>query len=132
MDAHVKNIVKETTKASNEERIVFPDVVKALMAAGVERYHVDLIDGSRTFYMPDDSYEVVPCEKSSAPAKEFSAQAVEQAIRTSQRGEIGYREFCRRIADAGCVGYIVSMAGRRALYYGRTDDSHVEYFPGAK
>jgi hypothetical protein len=26
----------------------------------------------------------------------------------------------------------VSLAGRRAVYYGRTGDEHVEWFPGAK
>jgi hypothetical protein len=51
-------------------------------------------------------------------AQTFSAEGVEKALRAIQRGEIGYREFCERIAAAGCVGYIVSLAGRRALYYG--------------
>jgi uncharacterized protein YbcV (DUF1398 family) len=48
------------------------------------------------------------------------------------RQEIAYREFCRQIADAGCVGYFVSLAGPRAVYYGRTGDERVEWFPGAK
>jgi uncharacterized protein YbcV (DUF1398 family) len=57
---------------------------------------------------------------------------VEQAVRATQRGEIRYREFCRRIAAAGCVGYFVSLAGRRAVYYGRTIDTYVERFPDAR
>ena len=32
MDAHVKDVVREMSKASDEERITFPEVVKALMA----------------------------------------------------------------------------------------------------
>ena len=62
----------------------------------------------------------------------FSAEGVEKAVRAIQRQEIAYRKFCRLIADAGCVGYFVSLAGRRAVYYGRTGDEHVEWFPGAK
>jgi uncharacterized protein YbcV (DUF1398 family) len=87
MDAHVKDVVREMSKASDEERITFPEVVKALMKAGIERYHADLVAGRKTYYLP---------------------------------------------ADAGCVSYFVSLAGRRAVYYGRTGDEHVEWFPGAK
>ena len=36
-----------------------------------------------------------------------------------------------RAAEAGCVGYMAFMAGRRVVYYGRTGDSHVEWFPDA-
>ncbi len=52
-------------------------------------------------------------------------------MRAVQGGRIRYREFCARIAAAGCVGYFVSIPGRRAVYYGRTADSHTEWFPGA-
>jgi uncharacterized protein YbcV (DUF1398 family) len=65
-------------------------------------------------------------------AGEFSARGVEKAVRLIQQQAIGYRQFCRLIADAGCVGYFVSLTGRRAVYYGRTGDEHVEWFPGAK
>jgi uncharacterized protein YbcV (DUF1398 family) len=53
-------------------------------------------------------------------------------VRAIQRGEFQYLEFCRRITQAGCVGYHVSLAGQRVVYYGRTGEMHVEYFPGAK
>ena len=59
-------------------------------------------------------------------------EGVEKAVRAIQRQEIAYREFCRQIAGAGCVGYFVSLTGRRAVYYGRTGDEHVQWFPGAK
>jgi uncharacterized protein YbcV (DUF1398 family) len=130
MDSHVKDVVREMTRASDEERIVFPDVVKALMEARVERYHANLIDGTRTYYMPDDSFEIVPGSKSPTPAQAFSADAIQQAVRTIQRNEIQYQEFCERIAAAGCVGYFASLVGRRAHYYGRTGEYYVEMFPG--
>jgi uncharacterized protein YbcV (DUF1398 family) len=130
MEPHVKDVVREMTRASDEERIVFPDVVKALMEASIERYHANLIDGTRTYYMPDDSFEVVDGDKPCTPAQIFSAKGVEQAVRAIQRGEIKYREFCERVAAAGCVGYFVSITGRRAHYYGRTSEYYVEMFPG--
>ncbi len=43
MDAHVKDVVREMSRASDEERITFPEVVKALMEVQVERYHADLV-----------------------------------------------------------------------------------------
>ncbi|MGA9795471.1 MAG: DUF1398 family protein [Rhizomicrobium sp.] len=133
MDKHVKDVVIECTKASHEERITFPEVVKALMEAGVERYHADLLRGENTFYMPGgESERVMGHAIKSEPAKAFSAVGVDAAVRTIQRQEIRYGEFCARIAAAGCVGYIVSMAGRRAVYYGRTGETHVEMFPGAQ
>ena len=65
------------------------------------------------------------------PAAAFAANGVAAAVRAIQQKKIGYREFCERIAQAGCVGCMVSLAGRRAVYYGRTGDSYVEPFPAA-
>jgi uncharacterized protein YbcV (DUF1398 family) len=117
MDAHVRDVVREMSKASDEERITFPAVVKALMEVKIERYHADLVAGRKVYYLPDGDLEEVEVEK---------------AVRRIQREEIRYREFCRLIADAGCVGYFVSLVGRRAVYYGRTADAHIEWFPGAR
>jgi uncharacterized protein YbcV (DUF1398 family) len=129
MSTDVAAIVREATDASDGERILFPEVVRMIAEAGVERYHADLVCATKTYYLPDGRFEVVGCMPVEKPAAAFSAPAVEAAVRTIQRGEIAYREFCRRIAAAGCVGYFVTVAGRRAVYYGRTGDTHVEWFP---
>jgi uncharacterized protein YbcV (DUF1398 family) len=127
MDDHVKDVVREMTRASDEERISFPDVVQALMQAGVERYHADLLAGTKTYYMPDGSFEIIQGRALEA-AKDFMGEGVQEAVHAIQQGEIGYRAFCERIAAAGCVGYFVSLAGQRAVYYGRTLAAHVEWF----
>jgi uncharacterized protein YbcV (DUF1398 family) len=129
MDAHVTDVVREMTLASDEERILFPQIVANLMEAGVERYHADLVAGTKTYYLPNGEFQEVPSHRPSAPARDFDGDAVEAAVRASQRQEIQYREFCERVAAAGCVGYFVSLVGRRATYYGRTSETHVEYFP---
>ncbi|MFZ5784108.1 MAG: DUF1398 domain-containing protein [Pseudomonadota bacterium] len=131
MDAQVKAIVSEITAASDEGSLAFPQVVAALGAAGVERYHADLALSTKTYYMPDGTAETVPCHDVGPAAAVFSAGGVDAAVRAIQAGSIGYRAFCERLAEAGCVGYFVTLAGRRAIYYGRTGDSHVESFPGA-
>jgi len=127
MDDHVKDVVREMTRASDEERISFPDLVQALMQAGVERYHADLLAGTKTWYMPDGSFEITHGRVLQA-AKDFMGESVQEAVHAIQQGEIGYRAFCERIAAAGCVGYFVSLAGQRAVYYGRTLAAHVEWF----
>jgi uncharacterized protein YbcV (DUF1398 family) len=132
MGAHVKDVVREMSRASDEERITFPEVVRALMEVGVERYHADLVAGRKTYYLPDGAFAETSTDKVGVAALKFSAEGVEKAVRAIQRQQIAYREFCRLIADAGCVGYFVSLVGRRAVYYGRTGDEHVEWFPGAK
>lgn len=125
-------IVQECVEASDQERVTFPEVVMKLAQAGVERYHADLIRGERTFYMPSGaSHRVSAVQVGETPASEFAAGEVEAAIRAIQEQKIQYREFCSRIVRAGCVGYTVSLAGRRAIYFGRTGDSHVERFPNA-
>jgi uncharacterized protein YbcV (DUF1398 family) len=133
MDTNVKAVVHECTIASGEERISFGEVVMKLIEAGVERYPADLVRSETTYYLPNGDTEVVQARAMQvAPAKAFSAQGVEAAVRAIQAGTIEYRTFCERIMEAGCAGYIASMAGRQVVYYGRTGDNHVEWFPGAK
>ncbi len=130
MDADIKRVVIECTRESDEEASPFPEIVARLIAAGVERYHADLVRSEKTYYLPDGQTEVVPCHAVDVPAADgFHAADVEAAVRASQTRAIGYREFCRRVMRAGCVGYQVSLAGRRAVYYGRTGQTHVEHFP---
>lgn len=133
MDPHVKEVVLECTRASDEERIGFPEVVGKLAEAGVERYLADLVRGDRTYYLPGgESQPEKGYAVTGRPADDFSPSAVRAALGAIQKGEIRYREFCERIAAGGCVGYMVSLPGRRALYFGRTADYYVEHFPGAK
>ena len=130
MNAHATTIMQDCTDASDAERITFPEVVAKLMSVGVEQYHADLRLARKTYYMPDGAAHVVPAHAPEGDfAETFSAPHVAAAIRASQAGTIKYREFCDRIREAGCVFYIVSLAGRRAVYFGRTGEQYVEHFP---
>lgn len=133
MDAQVNSIVIECTKASDAGTMTFPEVVGKLMEAGVESYFTDLRLSNKIYYMPDGkAYRVEAAPVDVEPAKSFDPVAVEAAIREIQAQKIDYRQFCEKILAVGCVGYIVSLAGRRAVYFGRTAEIHVEMFPGAK
>jgi uncharacterized protein YbcV (DUF1398 family) len=133
MHMNVHNVIIHCTTDSDHGRISFGEVIGKLMAAGVERYHADLVRSEKTYYLPCGQSEILPSAVGPlTPAMEFSADGVVAAVRAAQAGSIKYQEFCDRVAAAGCVAYVVSITGRRVVYYGRTGDSHVEWFPGAK
>jgi uncharacterized protein YbcV (DUF1398 family) len=132
MQANVISAMQECTDASDQDRTSFPEVVMKLMLAGDERYHADLLRAEKIYYLPSgESHRVPAAHVEATPAAAFAADGVAAAVRAIQQNKIQYREFCERIAQAGCVGYMVSLAGRRAVYYGRTGDSYVEPFPAA-
>lgn len=110
----------------------FPDVVRSLSDAGFEGYQIDLRTGTATYYTPaGEAWTLRGDQPPAAPAPRFDTPAVVEAIREAQRGDAGYTYagFCEKIAAAGCVGYLVSFPGRRALYIGRTGETHTEHFP---
>jgi uncharacterized protein YbcV (DUF1398 family) len=132
MQADVVDTMRECTQASDQERISFGEVVMKLNKAGAERYHADLLRAEKIYYLPSgESLRVEAAPVDATPAQAFAADGVATAVRAIQLQKIQYREFCERIARAGCVGYMVSLTGRRAVYYGRTGDSYVEPFPAA-
>jgi len=131
MNAEAIAAATECTAGSDAGRLTFPQVVGMLVTAGIERYHTDLCRAEKTYYLPDGtSLAVAGATLSASPASGFSAAGIDAALREVQAGKLTYEQFCARIAEAGCVGYHVSLAGRRAVYYGRTGEMHVEMFPG--
>lgn len=110
----------------------FPEIVGALIAAGFESYLVDYRRAAAIYYLADGDSVELPTHRIDSPvAAEFDAAAIQAAIREAQQLADGYTYlgFCRKTAAAGCAGYIVSFSGRRALYFGRTGETHVEHFP---
>ena len=82
-------VMEECTRASHEERITFGEVVGRLIAAGVERYHADLVRGETTYFMPDgQSHRVTDKTVETRPASAFSADGVLAAVRAIQAGKI--------------------------------------------
>ena len=133
MDSNVQSIVRDCTTGSDDGRMTFPEVVMRLLQAGVESYHADLRRAEKTYYLPNGDSLVVPSDAVAGdPAPTFGEAGVAAAIKAIQAGGMSYRQFCEAIVAAGCVGYLVSLAGRRAVYFGRTGDFHVEHFPTAK
>jgi uncharacterized protein YbcV (DUF1398 family) len=124
-------VLDECEFLSFQGKIAFPEVVARLAASGVERYCADLVKLEKFYYSPEGQSHIVAMPLADAPAigREFSANAVRAAVRDSQKGEIGYPEFLKRIMAAGTVYYDVFVGGRKVIYTGRDGDFHVENFP---
>ena len=126
-------VLMECKELSLAGTVPFPEVVRRLHEVGIERYHVDLSRDETTYYLPSWESHVLALGGPRESIREsFDVAGVESAVRASQRGEIVFPEFLRRIMSAGCVGYFTQLAGRRVQYLGRTGEMHVEPFPPAK
>ena len=132
MNAEKTQVIQECARGALSGVLTFPEIVGKLADIGIERYHADYHRQEITYYLPDgDSLVIATPHPSHPTAVEFSASAVEAAVRQSQRNEHTYLDFIRKTMSAGCVGYFVQITGRRVIYFGRNGESHVEYFPPA-
>jgi uncharacterized protein YbcV (DUF1398 family) len=124
--------VYAAVRASATGEIPFPQIIARLAELGVQRYHADYARLEKTFYFADGQSMVTNIPLGEQPiGEEFSAAAVESAVRQSQRNEHTYADFVRKTMAAGCVGYFVHITGRHALYFGRKGEMHREPFPTA-
>ncbi|WP_406698529.1 DUF1398 domain-containing protein [Singulisphaera sp. Ch08] len=112
-------------------RRTFPETVEKMLATGVERYDVDLTRLEKRHFGLDGSthLEAIPLADAPAVPLEFTTRTVQEAIRASQQGNIGYPEFLQRVMAAGTASYSVYLNGRKAIYFGRNGNFHVELFP---
>jgi uncharacterized protein YbcV (DUF1398 family) len=108
----------------------FPDILGTLAATGFESYFVDYRTGSTRYYLTT-GHSTEMHGTSWPVARAFAAQTISTAIREAQTNgpDYSYLGFCRKVTEAGCAGYFVSLAGRRVVYFGRTAETHVEHFP---
>lgn len=132
MDAHQTAVAKLCLDGAHDGKMDFPAIVGTLIAAGFEGYTVDFRRQVATYYAPDGSSLELPLPADGeGVAAGFDGDAVKEAIRQAQSGDVGYSYtgFCRTVKVAGCAGYMVSFLGQRVVYFGRTAEMHVEHFP---
>ena len=58
MHQEVIAVMHECARLSDQGKISFPEVVRKLTQAGVERYHTDLCCHEHVFYMPNGETHV--------------------------------------------------------------------------
>jgi uncharacterized protein YbcV (DUF1398 family) len=127
-----KKEIHEVLAESQAGKLIFPEVVRRLLEAGVESYFCDLARGEETFYMADGGTHA---EKMTLPlgavAEQFSSSGIIAAIRGAQADAIRYPEFVKRSTAAGVIAYWAFLTGRKVIYFGRKGEQHVEEFPRA-
>lgn len=125
------HVIYQCLALAMENKMTFGETVMKLRAIGVERYNVDLVGGTATYY--STAGEVYSLrrgsEYSAIIAEDFSGAAVAHAVQAIKIKQIDYPEFLQRIMNAGTVSYSVYLTGGRAIYFGRRGDYHVEEFP---
>ncbi len=132
MDAQQKAAAQKCLAGAHDNTMSFPQSVGALIEAGFEGYLVDYRANTRTHYLPNGATLVLDSPvHDGAVAEAFDADGVAAAVRWAQRNppDYSYAGFNAKVTGHGCAGYIVSFAGRRVVYFGRTAELHVEHFP---
>lgn len=132
MDRQLIETAQASLDAAHEDRISFPEIVGTLAAGGFESYLVDYRSETQTFYRPDGDHAVLARHSVEGEvAAAFDAAAIAGLVEWAQENgpDYSYPEFSARAKAAGCAGYLVSFMGRRAVYFGRSGETHVEHFP---
>jgi uncharacterized protein YbcV (DUF1398 family) len=135
MTTNWEDLARATLEGSESGTMTFPENLRILMEAGFDGYAVDFRRSTRIYYMPrGETIELHAAPTPTPVGESFDAALVREAIREAQTLAPGYTYmgFCAKVAQAGCAGYVVSLLGRRVLYYGRTCETHTEYFPGTQ
>jgi uncharacterized protein YbcV (DUF1398 family) len=132
MDADRIALAQTCLDAAHDGSLSFPAIIGKLLTAGFAGYAVDYRSGGQTYYLPDGesaAFALPPTPGFVAP--DFDAQAIAALVRWAQADgpDYSYANFCTKAKAAGCAGYLVSFAGQRVVYYGRTAETHVEHFP---
>lgn len=132
MNENQEAVARTCLEAAERNTMAFPQIVGTLMDAGFESYAIDFRRATATYYLPDGESIELPAHRVDAQiVAAFDTARIQAAIREAQQQVPGYTYsgFCEKAVLAGCAGYIVSFSGRRALYVGRTAETHVEHFP---
>jgi uncharacterized protein YbcV (DUF1398 family) len=133
MTTNWKDVARTCLEGAESSAMTFPQIVGTLIEAGFDGYAVDLRRGTAAYYRPDgEAVELEATRTTELVAERFDAALVKEAIGEAQALVPGYtyKGFCAKVARAGCAGYLVSFVGKRVLYYGRSGETHTEYFPG--
>lgn len=130
MNSH---LVLEAARASLAGSLPFSAIVRDLIGAGVEYYHVDYVSLQFRFYGAEGDVVVAPITYEGLPpvASDFDVRGLRDAIRDSQQKGQKYHDFTQRAMRAGVQGYFAFLRGQRVTYLGRQGDQHTEWFPGA-
>jgi uncharacterized protein YbcV (DUF1398 family) len=126
----IQQTIHEVATETQAGQLIFPEVVRRLLAVGVESYFIDFACGYETFYLTNGGTHT---EKMTLPlsaiAEDFSKDGIVAAIRGAQADTVRYPEFVRLATAAGIIGYWAFLTGKQVTYFGRKGEQHIEKFP---
>lgn len=127
----IEDVVKECKKLSFGQKNAFPEVIKKLTEAGIERYYADLVRLENTYYGKSlETYrDQMLLDGAKDIEEDFSKEGIRSAIAESQGGEIDFATFLQRAMKSGVVSYTVFIKGAQVHYFGRKGEVWVEHFP---
>ena len=127
-------VAQSSLDGTEANTLTFPESVKMIAAAGFNGYLVDYRSGTRTYHHSNG--EVFTFQGPVYPPVEaFDIEVVKGAIKEAQLLVPGYtyQGFCRKVTErGGAAGYLVTIVGKRVLYFGVNGETHTEYFPGIR
>jgi uncharacterized protein YbcV (DUF1398 family) len=126
------DLAQATFEGTEANTLTFPEGVKLIAAAGFNGYLVDYRAGTRTYHHSNGETFTFQ-GPAYPPVDAFDRGVVRGAIKEAQQLVPGYtyQGFCRKVTErGGSAGYLVSIVGKRVLYFGVNGETHTEYFPG--
>lgn len=133
MNAQQTAIAEKCLAGAAEGRMSFPQIVTALVENAFDGYQVDYRRNTITYFLPDGESLMLdnPHPAGIPVAEGFDEVGLVAQIKWAQSNasDYSYAAFADNVRRCGCAGYLVSLPGKRVLYYGRTADTHVEHMP---
>lgn len=130
MNLNTKEVIEKCAHQSHAGLLTFTEALGRLVEVGVESYFADYRNQSTTYYLSSNDALSIPMAMPSIEIpKSFNKDGVVSAIRGAQSDAVRYPEFLKLTMTAGCIGYIVWIAGRHVSYFGRQGEVHIEHFP---
>ncbi len=130
MNPNTKEVIETCAHESHAGLLNFPEALRRLMAVGVESYFSDFRNQLTTYYLSSNGAHAVPMTMPSIDIPiSFNKDGIVSAIRSAQSDVVRYPEFLKLTMSAGCVGYMVWIAGKHVSYFGRQGEVHIEHFP---
>jgi len=133
MNAQQTAIAENCLIGAAKATMSFPEIVSALVEQGFDGYLVDYRRNTTTYFLPDGASLMLD---NSHPAgvlvtETFDEPGLVAQIKWAQSNaaDYSYAAFSDNVRRCGCAGYIVSVPGKRVLYFGRTAETHVESMP---
>lgn len=130
MNPNTKEVIEKCARESHAGFLTFPEALGRLIEVGVESYFADYRNQSTTYYLSSNDALSIPMAMPPIEIpNSFNKDGVVSAIRGAQSDTVRYPEFLKLTMAAGCIGYIVWIAGRHVSYFGRQGEVHIEHFP---